>query len=123
MKIKAFVLLGALTGLVLGTGYYFGGQNGLIFALILAAIMNIGSYWFSDKIVLAMYHAKPASAENYPALHAIVSRLASQAELPMPKLYIVPLPIPNAFATGRNERHAVVAVTPGILQILDEEEL
>jgi len=122
-KLKTTLLLGGLTGLVLAVGFYFGGQNGALIALVLSAVMNLGSYWFSDKIVLAIYHAKEISQNDNPQLHATIEELAQKAKLPKPKLYLVDLPIPNAFATGRNENHAVVAVTSGILKLLNEEEL
>lgn len=122
-RLKTTILLGGLTGLVIAMGYYFGGQNGALVALLLSALMNLGSYWFSDKIVLALYKAKEISLEESPKLHLMVEKLAQKANLPKPKLYLVPLPVPNAFATGRNEKHAVVAVTSGILQLLNENEL
>lgn len=122
-QFKTTILLGGLTGLVITVGYYFGGQNGALIALILSAVINFGSYWFSDKIVLALYGAKEVSREQYPKLHAIIEELAQKANLPKPKICLVALPIPNAFATGRNEKHAVVAVTNEILQLLSENEL
>jgi len=122
-RLKTTILLGGLTGLVIAVGYYFGGQNGALAALALSAIMNLGSYWFSDKIVLALYKAKEISPETNPKLHLMVEELAQKASIPKPRLYLVSLPIPNAFATGRNEKHAVVAVTSGILQLLNEDEL
>ena len=122
-RLKTTLLLGGLTALVLAVGYYFGGQNGALIALVLSAGMNLGSYWFSDKIVLAMYGAKEISREANPKLHLIVEELTQKANIPKPRLYLVSLPIPNAFATGRNEKHAVVAVTSGILQLLNEDEL
>lgn len=122
-RLKTIILLGGLTGLVIAVGYYFGGQNGALVALVLSAVMNLGSYWFSDKIVLALYKAKEISREANPKLHLMVEELAKKANMPKPKLYLVSLPIPNAFATGRNEKHAVVAVTSGILQLLNENEL
>lgn len=122
-RLKTTLLLGGLTALMLGVGYYFGGQQGAFIALILSAVMNFGSYWFSDKIVLKLYGAKEIPREANPKLHAIVEELAQKAGLSKPKLCIVNLPIPNAFATGRNEKHAVVAVSSGILQLLNENEL
>ncbi len=122
-RLKTTLLLGGLTALVLSVGYYFGGQQGALIALIFSAIMNLGSYWFSDKIVLALYKAKEISREANPKLHLMVEELAQKANIPKPRLYLVSLPIPNAFATGRNEKHAVVAVTSGILQLLNENEL
>lgn len=95
----------------------------MVFAFFFACVMNFGSYWFSDKIVLAMYAAKPASEENAPEVYSIVRELCRKAALPLPKIYIIPTQAPNAFATGRNPEHAVVAVTEGILKILDRDEL
>lgn len=123
MRFKSFILLGALTGLILAIGYYLGGNQGIITALIISAVMNLGTYWFSDKLVLAMYRAKLISEKESPLLHGIVGRLAEKMGIPVPKIYIVNLPVPNAFATGRNKNHAVVAVTPSILQLLNEKEL
>jgi heat shock protein HtpX len=122
-KLKTTMLLAGLTALVLAAGYYFGGQQGALIALILSAVMNFGSYWFSDKIVLALYRAKEIPVRENPRLHEMVEELAQKANLPKPRLYRVNLPVPNAFATGRNEKHAVVAVTSGILQLLNENEL
>lgn len=123
IRFKTTLLLAGLTALLLAAGYYFGGQNGALVALILSAVMNFSSYWFSDKIVLALYRAKEISREQHPKLHMIVEELAQKANLPKPKICLVNLPVPNAFATGRNEKHAVVAVTNGILQLLSENEL
>jgi heat shock protein HtpX len=122
-RLKTILLLGGLTALVLAVGYYFGGQQGAFIALVLSAVMNFGSYWFSDKIVLSLYGAKEIPREQYPKLHAMVEELAQKTNLPKPKICLIALPIPNAFATGRNEKHAVVAVTNGILQLLSENEL
>jgi len=122
-RLKTTILLGGLAGLVIALGYYFGGQNGALIALVFSAIMNFGSYWFSDKIILTLYRAQEISPETNPKLHLMVEELAQQANIPKPKLYFVSLPVPNAFATGRNEKHAVVAVTSGILQLLNEKEL
>jgi heat shock protein HtpX len=121
--VRTGILLGALTGLLLLIGGYFGGRQGIVIAFIFAMIMNFGSYWFSDKIVLSMYRASEVSEREAPELYTIVKNLALRADLPMPRVYIVPGDTPNAFATGRNERHAVVAVTEGILRILNREEL
>lgn len=121
--VRTGILLGALTGLLLLIGGYFGGRQGIVIAFIFAMIMNFGSYWFSDKIVLSMYRAREVSEREAPELYTIVKNLALRADLPMPRVYIVPGDTPNAFATGRNERHAVVAVTEGILRILNREEL
>ena len=119
--VKTVLLLGALSGLLLVIGELMGGANGLMIAFVLAAVMNMASYWFSDKIVLRMYHAQEV-APGHP-LHTLVSRLAQRASLPMPKVYIIPDASPNAFATGRNPSHAAVAATQGIMQALSEHEL
>ena len=121
--IKTVFLLGALTGLLILIGGYFGGRQGMIIAFALAVIMNFGSYWFSDKIVLRMYSASEVSESDAPELYAAVRNLSLKAGLPMPRVFIIPDETPNAFATGRNEKHAVVAVTQGILRILNREEL
>ncbi len=118
---KTVLLLGALSGLLLVIGELLGGANGLVFAFILAAGMNFASYWFSDKIVLRMYRAQEVGSDH--PLFRIVERLTRQANLPMPKVYVIPDPSPNAFATGRNPSHAAVAATQGILQLLSENEL
>jgi heat shock protein HtpX len=119
--VKTVLLLGALSGLLLVIGDLVGGANGLMIAFVLAAVMNMVSYWFSDKIVLRMYRAQEV-APGHP-LHAVVARLAQRASLPMPKVYIIPDSSPNAFATGRNPSHAAVAATQGIMQVLSEHEL
>jgi len=116
-------LLGALTGLLMLIGGWFGGQQGVVIAFIFAMVMNFGSYWFSDKIVLRMYNAQAVSEHEAPELYATVKNLALKASMPMPRVYIIPGDTPNAFATGRNEQHAVVAVTEGILRILGKDEL
>lgn len=122
-SVKTALLLGTLTGLIMVIGRYLGGNQGMIIAFFLAMIMNFGSYWFSDKIVLRIYRARPVSEAEAPELHRMVRGLAQQAGLPMPKVCIMPSESPNAFATGRNPQHAVVAVTQGILRLLDEKEL
>ena len=119
--LKTAVLLGLMSGIVLLIGELVGGSNGLIMAFGFAVLMNFGSYWFSDKIVLRMYHAQPVGPEH--PLYRMVERLAARANLPMPKVYIIPDPSPNAFATGRNPSHAAVAATEGILKVLSEHEL
>jgi len=119
--VKTALLLGALSGLLLVVGDLIGGSNGLLIALIFAAVMNLGSYWFSDKIVLRMYGAQEVGPEH--PLHRLTQRLAQQAGLPMPRVYVIPDSSPNAFATGRNPQHAAVAATEGIMQILREPEL
>jgi len=122
-QIKTVVLLGLLTGLLLGAGQLLGGRQGLFIGLGLAIVMNFGSYWFSDKIVLTMYRAKEVKKKDYPELYNIIKKISEDAGLPIPKIYIVPTDNPNAFATGRNPKHAAVAVTKGILDLLDKEEL
>lgn len=118
---KTTLLLGALSGLLLVIGQLLGGSNGMTIAFIFAIIMNFGSYWFSDKIVLAMYRAQQVGPEH--PLYRLTERLARQGGLPMPKVYVIPTVSPNAFATGRNPSHAAVAATEGILRLLDEREL
>ncbi|MFI5328258.1 MAG: zinc metalloprotease HtpX [Candidatus Rokuibacteriota bacterium] len=120
---KTGVLLTALTVLVVLVGGALGGQSGMVMAFVLAMVMNLGSYWFSDKIVLAMYRAQPVDEATAPALYRIVRTLATRAGMPMPRVYIIPGEAPNAFATGRNPQHAAIACTEGILRIMSEEEL
>jgi len=120
---KTFVFMALLTVLLVLFGRMFGGQQGMIFAFILALVMNFGSYWFSDKLVLAMYRAREVNEAEVPELYNMVRRLSAQAGLPMPRVYIIPQAAPNAFATGRNPEHAAVAVTQGIMQLLSPEEL
>jgi len=120
---KTTLLLGLLTALILIIGDYLGGQNGLVIALVMAGVMNFVSYFFSDKIALAMYSAKPVTREELPRVYSLVDRLTQKAGLPMPKVYVIPSDSPNAFATGRNPTHASVAVTEGILNLLSDEEL
>ena len=120
---KTTFLLGAMTGLLMLIGGLMGGRGGLEMAFLLAVVMNFGSYWFSDKIVLAAYGAKPLDATNAPELYSIVNELAQSAGIPMPRLYMIDSDTPNAFATGRNPKHAAVAVTRGIMRICDREEL
>jgi len=122
-SIKTVLLLGALTGLLMFIGGAIGGRGGIYIAFIFAVIMNFGSYWFSDKIVLRMYKAQEVSESSAPGLYDIVRNLAQKAGLPMPRVFVIPEETPNAFATGRNEKHAVVAVTEGIMRILNKEEL
>jgi heat shock protein HtpX len=122
-RLKTLILLASLTALLMWAGQALGGAAGLWFALIVAAVMNIGAYWFSDKIVLRMYHAQEVSPVQAPELHAMVQELAMRADLPMPKVYIIPEEAPNAFATGRNPRNGIVAVTEGLLRILDRREV
>ena len=119
--LKTALLLGALSGLLLLLGEALGGSQGLMVGFVLAAVMNFGSYWFSDKIVLAMYGAKEVGA-GHP-LYRITANLAQRGGLPMPRVYVIQQDSPNAFATGRNPDHAAVAATEGIMRILDEHEL
>ena len=120
-SLKTVLLLGLLSGLLLALGEFFGGAQGLVMAFVFAAVMNFVSYWWSDKIVLKMYRAQEVGPEH--RLSVIVRRLATQAGLPMPKVYVIPEASPNAFATGRNPAHAAVAATEGILRVLSEPEL
>jgi len=120
---KTIILMAGLTIALVILGNYFGGQQGMIMALILAGGMNFFAYWFSDKLALMSYGAQPVSEAEAPELHAIVRTLATRAGIPMPKVYIIPSASPNAFATGRNPQHAAVAVTQGIMQILNRQEL
>lgn len=122
-QFKTFLLLGLLSGLILFIGKAMGGNGGLAVALALALVMNVGSYWFSDKIVLATYKAREVSPSEAPMLHRMVEELARNAGIPKPRICIVPEEAPNAFATGRNPQHAVVAVTDGILRLLSPDEL
>jgi heat shock protein HtpX len=121
--LKTFILLAGLTALLLAIGSAIGGRNGLMIALVFAAIMNLIGYWFSDKIALAMSGAQPVSETEAPQLYQIVRELCLRAELPMPRLFVIPSDTPNAFATGRNPEHAAVAVTSGIVNILNRDEL
>jgi len=121
--IRTFFLMAALTLLLILVGQAIGGQQGAFFFFILSLMMNFIMYWFSDKIVLKMYRAKEVSQPEAPELHDIVRRLTAKAQMPMPKVYIIPQDAPNAFATGRNPQHAAVAVTAGIMRLLDREEL
>jgi len=120
---KTAVLLAALTSLVVLIGGAIGGQQGMLIAFVFAIAMNFGSYWFSDRIVLTMYGAKPIEESQAPDLYRIVRRLTTKAGIPMPRVYLIPSDSPNAFATGRNPQHAAVAVTEGIMRMLDDEEL
>lgn len=121
-QFKTVILLGALTGIFLWIGSFWG-RSGLTFAILFAVVINFGSYWYSDKLVLAIYRAKPVTEAEAPKLHKIVHDVAHLANIPMPKVYIVPSQNPNAFATGRNPAHAAVAATVGIMNLLSEEEL
>ena len=121
--LRTTVLLASLTGLLVLIGFLIGGPETALLFLIMAAVFNFGAYWFSDRIALAMSRAKPVTREEAPRLFEMVEELTTRAELPMPKLYIIPQDQPNAFATGRNPKHSAVAVTRGILKLLSEEEL
>ena len=121
--LKTTLLLTAMTLCLIAVGDHYGGRNGLVLAFALAAGMNFFSYFFSDKLALSMYRAQPATRAELPRLYEAVERLTSRARLPMPKIYVIPADAPNAFATGRNPQHASVAVTHGILGLLNDEEL
>lgn len=121
--LKTFLLLSLLTFLLVGLGRIFAGRRGMLVALVLAAMMNFGSYWFSDRLVLSMYRAQPVTEAESPLLYRTVQRMAERASLPMPRVYIIPSDSPNAFATGRGPEHAAVAATKGILRILKPDEL
>lgn len=122
-RLKTLFLLAALTALFMWVGQALGGQQGLIFAFVFAAIMNFGAYWFSDKIVLRMYNAQPADESSAPELYSVVRNLAAKIGMPMPKVYVIPQEAPNAFATGRNPDNAAVAATVGLLRMLNRDEL
>ncbi len=121
--VKTVFLLTLLAGLLMFIGGLLGGKAGIVIAFVFSLIMNLFSYFFSDKIALSMYRAKPISQQEAPELYSIVKRLCEKANLPMPRLYIIPQSAPNAFATGRNPEHAAVAVTEGALELLTTEEL
>ena len=121
--LKSTFLLGLLTLILLFVGEHFGGRNGMVIAFLFSVIFNFGTYFFSDKLALAMYRAQPVTREQLPRVYEVVERLSAKQGLPMPKIYVIPSESPNAFATGRNPNHASVAVTNGILQLLDDEEL
>jgi len=122
-RIRTLILLATLTALLLWAGHALGGRNGLMLALVLTGLMNFGAYWFSDKIVLRMYRAREISPAESPELYALVHELAMRANLPMPRLYLIPEEAPNAFATGRDRRHGVVAVTEGLHRLLGRDEI
>jgi heat shock protein HtpX len=122
-QLKTVLLLGVLTGLFLAIGHLVAGKQGMIIAFVVALFMNFFSYFFSDKVALAMYGAREISYEEAPWLHEMVEDLARRAGIPKPKIYLAPIAVPNAFATGRDPNHAAVAVTSGILQILNKDEL
>jgi heat shock protein HtpX len=120
---KTGLLLAVLTAMLVLMGGALGGRGGMMIGLILALVMNVGSYWFSDKIVLSMYRAQPVDESQAPGLYTMVRRLTLRAGIPMPRVYVIPDDSPNAFATGRNPEHAAIAVTSGIMRILNDEEL
>src|SRR5213080_2916849 len=121
--LKTTFLLTLLTLIIIAIGARFGGQNGVVYAFVFAAIMNFVAYFWSDKIALMANRAQPASREELPQVYRMIERLTQHIGLPMPRIYLIPTDSPNAFATGRNPHHAAVAVTQGILRLLDEEEL
>ena len=121
--LKTTLLLTSLTLFLLFVGQYFGGRNGMLIALAVAVAMNFVSYFYSDKLALSMYRAQPATREQLPRVYSVVEQMTQRIGLPMPKIYVIPSDSPNAFATGRNPKHASVAVTQGILNLLDDDEL
>lgn len=121
--VKTAVLLAALTGLFILIGWSIGGQSGMVFAFLFAVVMNMGAWWFSDSIALRMNHARPVSPAEAPELYQLVGELAARAGLPMPRVYVINSGAPNAFATGRDPQHSAVAVTTGLLQLLNRDEL
>jgi heat shock protein HtpX len=121
--IKIIILLASLSGLLLVVGYFIARGKGVVIALIIALVMNFGGYWFSDSVVLSMYDAEPVTRDEAPLLYDVVESLSAKAKIPVPKVYVIHDSSPNAFATGRNEDHAAVAVTLGILKILNKDEL
>src|SRR6187551_2559382 len=121
--LKTAVLMAGLTALLMAIGYWLGDTTGMLFAFVFAAGANFFSYWYSDKMVLAMTHAREIGPSEAPDLYAMVERLCQRAGLPMPRLYVIPDPTPNAFATGRNPEHAAVAVNQGLLEILKSDEV
>ena len=121
--IKTVFLMTLMMVLLMIVCSFFGGEQGIIMAFVFSLVMNFGAYWFSDKIVLMMYRAKEVNEADAPQLYSLVARVASQAQLPMPRVYIIPGETPNAFATGRNTEHAAVAVTEGITKLLSTDEL
>jgi heat shock protein HtpX len=122
-QLKTGLFLAGLTALLVMVGRLLGGMNGMLIAFAVALAINVGAYWFSDRIVLSMYHAQPVTPAEAPQLYRMVERLTQHAGLPMPALYVIPDPTPNAFATGRDPQHSAVAVNEGLLRILDEDEV
>jgi heat shock protein HtpX len=121
--LKTGILMAALTGIIVLIGDYLGGPSGMIMALVFAGVMNFGMYWFSDRLVLKMYRAREVGPGDAPELHTMVENLSQQANMPKPKVYIIPMAQPNAFATGRNPENSAVAVTEGIMRLLTKDEL
>ncbi len=121
--LRVILLLSLLSGLLMLVGYFVGRGKGVVIALLLSVLMNFGSYWFSDTLVLKMYNAQPVTQVEAPALYDAVDSLSARARIPIPKVYVIPSDTPNAFATGRDEHHAAVAVTSGIMKILNPDEL
>lgn len=121
--LKTVLLLGILSGIVLLAGYFIGGQNGILIALAISLMVNFGTYWYSDKLILRMYNAQLASKKEYTGLHNIVEEVSLSAKIPKPTIYIVPSEQPNAFAVGRSPSHSAIACTTGILKILNKDEL
>lgn len=121
--LKTTILLAALTGLVVSAGYWFGGRDGATFAFVISLVMNLGAYWFSDKFALAAYRARELPEQEAPHLHRMVAELAQRAGIPKPRVFMTDLPVPNAFATGRNPSHAVVAVTRGLMETMNDRQL
>jgi len=121
--LRVILLLSLLSGLLMLVGYFVGRGKGVVIALVLSVLMNFGSYWFSDTLVLKMYNAQPVTQVEAPALYDAVDSLSARARIPIPKVYVIPSDTPNAFATGRDEHHAAVAVTSGIMKILNPDEL
>jgi heat shock protein HtpX len=121
--VKTFILMAALTALFMFGGQALGGQSGMTLALVIALVMNFFAYWYSDKLALSMSRAREVTSDQAPQLHRIVSNLADIAEIPKPRVYVMPGQTPNAFATGRNPQHAAVAVTEGLLQLLNQDEI
>ena len=122
-RLKTLLLLATLTALVLWAGQMLGGNTGLVMALIFAGVMNAAAWWWSDRVVLRLYRAHPMSEAEAPELHSLVRRLSLRAGIPMPRVYVIPENAPNAFATGRSPHHAAVAVTSGLLRVLDPDEV
>ena len=121
--LRVIIMLTSLSGLLMIVGYFIAGRKGVVIALIISLIMNFGSYWYSDTIVLGMYNAQPVTKSQAPILYEAVETMSAKANIHVQKIYIIPENTPNAFATGRNDDHAAVAVTSGILNILNKDEL